>query len=166
MTEYHQDPQKEQVEPPLPPVRAFHREEPGFRWHDVPVLAYKPNDTHFQGITRQVLFDDPDHLACQLRYFEVQPGGYSSLEKHEHTHAVMILRGRGRVLIGEAVHPVAAFDLVYIPSMTWHQFRTDDPDGLGFLCLVPCDRDRPIRPEPADLERLRIHPSLSAFIRV
>ena len=30
----------------------------------------------------------------------MQAGGYSTLERHQHAHAVMILRGSGRVLVG------------------------------------------------------------------
>ena len=51
--------------------------EPG-RWHGVDVLAYKQDGaTPFRDVSRQVLFDDPD-LACQMRYFEVGAGGYST----------------------------------------------------------------------------------------
>ena len=54
---------------------------------------YKADGSHFAGITRQTLFEGGDGLACQLRYFEVAPGGWSSLERHHHAHAVMIVRG-------------------------------------------------------------------------
>jgi ribulose-bisphosphate carboxylase large chain len=30
-----------------------------------------------------------------VRYFEIAPGGYSTLEKHEHEHVVIPIRGRG-----------------------------------------------------------------------
>lgn len=37
--------------------------------------------------------------SCQfhVRYFEVGPGGYSTLEKHVHEHVVIPIRGRGVV---------------------------------------------------------------------
>ena len=38
------------------------------------------------------LFHD-DALACELRYFEIAPGGHSTLERHDHLHSVMIIRG-------------------------------------------------------------------------
>ncbi len=73
------------------------------RWDDVAVQGYKADGAGtFQDITKQVLFAEPE-LACQLRYFEVAPGGHSSLERHEHVHAVMVVRGRGRVLVGDTV---------------------------------------------------------------
>ena len=148
------------------PVRSFRADTSDYRWHDVPILAYKPDGTHFKGITRQVLFGEAEGLACQLRYFEIEPGGHSTLEKHEHEHAVLILQGRGLVLVGDVVHEVTPLDLVYVSPMTWHQFRADDQDGLGFLCLVPCDRDRPVRPDAEAAEALRAHPVISHFIRL
>ena len=69
----------------------------------------------FKAITRQVLFQRPE-LQCELRYFEMQPGGHSTLERHEHVHAVMIFRGRGTCLVGDEVREVAAPDLCFHPS--------------------------------------------------
>lgn len=148
------------------PVRRFQEADGGFRWEDVPLKHYKPVGNHFRDITRQVLFGEAEALTSQLRYFEVAPDGHSTLERHAHVHAVFILRGRGRVLVGDAVHPVGAFDLVYVPPQTWHQFRADENEGLGFLCLVACDRDRPHRPDDAEAEALRAHPVAGPFIRL
>jgi quercetin dioxygenase-like cupin family protein len=82
-------------------VRRFAPDAQGdYRWSEVERLRYKDEGSApFKDITRQVLFAQPDQ-ACELRYFEVAPGGYSTLERHEHTHAVMILRGRGTVRLG------------------------------------------------------------------
>jgi len=136
-----------------------------YRWEGLPVKEYKTDGTGFKDITRQVLFDDPD-LTCQLRYFEVQPGGYSSLERHEHVHAVLILRGRGRCLVGTRVIEIDTFDLVSVPAFQWHQFQPAGDEPLGFLCLVNCDRDRPQLPTEADLEQLRQIEEVAEFIKV
>jgi quercetin dioxygenase-like cupin family protein len=136
------------------------------RWEDVAVQGYKADSAGtFKNITKQVLFAEPE-LACQLRYFEVAPGGYSSLERHAHVHAVMVVRGRGRVLVGDSVSVIDEHDLVFVPPMTWHQFQPDGDEPLGFLCLVNSERDRPILPAPADLDALRSDPAVAAFIRV
>ena len=135
------------------------------RWESVPVLAYKQvGAAPFRDVTRQVLFHD-DSLGCELRYFEVAPGGHSTLEKHEHVHAVMILRGRGHCLVGEDVFEVDTQDLVHIPPSTWHQFRATRDEPLGFLCMVNAARDRPRLPEAADLESLQRRPEVADFIR-
>jgi quercetin dioxygenase-like cupin family protein len=142
-----------------------HAQPVGMTWEEVPVLAYKrEGEAPFKDVTRQVLFEDPA-LAAQLRYFEVAPGGHTTLERHQHVHAVVIVRGRGRCLIGETVHDLAERDLVHIPTMTWHQFRAPADEALGFLCLVNADRDRPQLPDEEALRALRARPEVAEFIR-
>ncbi|HKY02417.1 MAG TPA: cupin domain-containing protein [Burkholderiales bacterium] len=133
-------------------------------WEGVEVLRYKEEGTApFKDITRQTLFDNPE-LGCQLRYFEVAPHGYSTLERHEHSHAVLVLNGQGRCLIGNRVFEVRGHDLVQIPSMTWHQFRADT-EALGFLCMVNRERDRPQLPTDEDLKSLRAQAHIAEFMR-
>ena len=97
-------------------------------------------------------------------YFEMAPGGYSTLERHEHVHAVLILRGRGHCLVGSEVRAVAPNDLVYIPSMTWHQFRATQGEPLGFLCMVNAERDKPQLPTPTELAVLKQDPAVARFL--
>lgn len=146
------------------------RHEGRFRWETVEVLEYKappepPSAGIFRDVTRQVLLHD-DGLACQLRYFEVGPGGHSTLERHQHVHGVMVVNGSGRALVGNEVLQLGLHDLVTVPPLTWHQFRADDDGPLGFLCLVNADRDRPVLPGQADLAELRACPAVAEFIRV
>jgi quercetin dioxygenase-like cupin family protein len=142
----------------------FRVSEGGFRWAGVELHAYKDEGSaSFKDITRQTLFHS-DHLAGELRYFEIAAGGYSTLERHHHAHAVMILRGEGRCLVGGEVRPIAPFDLIAVPPMNWHQFRAGSAEPLGFLCMVDRDRDRPQLPTPDDLVELRAHPQIAAFL--
>ena len=136
----------------------------GFRWKSVEVLAYKEEGSApFKAVTRQVLFQRPE-LQCELRYFEMQPGGHSTLERHEHAHAVMIFRGRGTCLVGDEVREVAAPDLVFIPPMTWHQFRAGKGEPFGFLCMVNAERDKPQLPTDAQLEELKKNRLIASFL--
>ena len=145
------------------PVRRF---SAGFQWNDVDTVQYKSEGSApFRDVTRQVLFSDAD-LACQLRYFEVQPEGYSTLERHQHVHAVMVVRGKGRCPVGDAVHELRTHDLVTIPAMAWHQFRAEGPEPLGFLCMVNAERDRPQLPTGQELQALQRDPAIAAFIAV
>jgi len=137
-----------------------------FRWEGVEVKPYKTEGSHFAGITRQTLVEGGDGLACQLRYFEIAPGGWSSLERHLHSHAVMIVRGAGRVLIGDRIAQAGLHDLVRVPPLTWHQFQPAGEEPLGFLCMVDCERDVPERPDAAALADLRRDPAVASFIRV
>jgi len=117
-----------------------------FHWDGVEVLAYKQDgDAPFRDVTRQVLFDGRD-LPTQLRYFEVAAGGWTTLERHEHVHAVMVIRGRGQCLVGEKAYDIGLHALVSVPPMTWHQFHAAADEPLGFLCMVSTERDRPQLP--------------------
>jgi len=133
-------------------------------WDEVPVLAYKEDaTTPFKAVTRQLLFADAA-LGCELRYFEVGPGGHSTLERHQHVHAVMIHRGSGRCLVGSEVRDVAVGDLMFIPPMTWHLFRAAADECLGFLCMVNAQRDKPQLPTDAELAELRADPAIAALL--
>jgi quercetin dioxygenase-like cupin family protein len=135
-----------------------------YRWQDVDLLQYKEDGSApFKAITRQVLFHDPA-LKCELRYFEMAAGGYSTLERHEHMHAVLILRGRGECLIGADIRKVETNDLVTIAPWTWHQFRANADEPLGFLCMVNVERDRPQLPREDEFAAMKADPAIAAFL--
>ncbi len=118
-------------------------------------MPYKEDGgTHFRSITRQTLFQGEGDLPVEFRYFEVGEGGHSTLERHQHQHAVMIIRGSGKVFVGDRITEIGLHDVVHIPPMTWHQFRAVNGEELGFLCIVNNDRDRPQRPTESDIEDL------------
>ena len=126
-----------------------------FHWEGVEVLRYKDEGSApFKDVTRQVLFQD-GNLPTQLRYFEVAPGGWTTLERHEHVHAVMVIRGRGQCLVGERAYEIGERDLVSVPPMTWHQFHAASDAPLGFLCLVAAERDRPQLPSADEAAQLQ-----------
>lgn len=138
-----------------------------FRWEGVPLLDYKEDlGTHFKSISRQVLFDDGSHFDAQLRYFEIAPGGHSTLERHDHAHSVMVIRGSGKALVGRDILTLGTHDLVHVPPQTWHQFRATGGEPLGFLCLVRRERDKPKLPTPSDLSAIREDKDVGSFIRV
>jgi mannose-6-phosphate isomerase-like protein (cupin superfamily) len=145
--------------------RVTHRPAKGdYRWDGVEQLPYKEDDRAlFKSITRQVLFSDPE-MHGELRYFEMAPGGFSTLERHEHMHAVLILRGRGHCLIGGEVKSLETRDLVTVPALTWHQFRASKGEPLGFLCMVNAQRDKPQLPTAEDLARLTADPAIAEFL--
>src|SRR6267154_1095734 len=113
-----------------------------FRWDGVEMRPYKEDERAlYRAITRQVLFSDPN-MAGELRYFEVAPGGFSTLERHEHMHGVLILRGSGHCLVGDEVKSLGTNDLVTISPMTWHQFRASKGEPLGVDHAEEAERDK------------------------
>jgi len=146
---------------------ATHREQSApFVWAGGEVRAYKEQDGTFRSVTRQELTGAEHGQGTSLRYFEVGPGGHTTLERHEHTHVVVPIRGHGSALIVDRVVPLARHDVVFVPSWGWHQFRAGPDEPFGFLCAVVVERDRPVLPTAADLEALRRDPQIAAFIRV
>ena len=130
------------------------RHKGDFHWEGVDVLAYKQDGSApFKDVTRQVLFDSLDPPA-QLRYFEVAAGGHTTLERHEHVHSVMVIRGHGQCLVGDRAYEIGPNDLVNVPPLTWHQFKASSHSPLGFLCLVASQRDRPQLPSAEELEQV------------
>ena len=119
---------------------------PGFRWQGVEVREYKADGAPYKDVTRQTLLgegEDEADLNFITRYFEIQPGGYSTLERHQHAHAVVVIRGRGRVTLSERTYDLAPFDCVYVAPGAVHQFAASGEEPLGFLCMVDRVRDRP-----------------------
>ena len=85
----------------------------GARWPSLPVREYKDRPELFRDVVRRVLLGaapGEEALSFELRYFEVAAGGWSTLERHQHPHAVVVLRGRGEVLLGDERHPLAPFE--------------------------------------------------------
>lgn len=128
-----------------------------YRWSPVELREYRAGDDRFRGVSRQTLLGERDGeapLNFLTRYFEIEPGGRSSLEQHQHPHAVLVLRGAGRVLLGRESHDIGPFDCVYVSPGTAHQFQATGEDPLGFLCVVDRHRDRPvaIAPEESGVE--------------
>lgn len=138
------NPNHEAREAPRSRVMRF---QPGFRWEGVPVADYKAPADHWCGITRMALVGERgEHTRFHVRYFEIAPGGFSSLEHHRHEHAVVVLRGQGQVTLGDQQHPLGTGDIVYVGPDEVHQFRNPSvTEVFGFLCIVDAERDAPVR---------------------
>ena len=122
----------------------------GFTWEGVEKKDYKTETTNFKDISRfSLLGEGPDdhELNMQTRYFEIKPGGYSSLEFHRHPHSVVIIRGKGSVVLNNTVTSISVNDVVFISPETVHQFHADKNDYLGFICIVDRYRDKPAIPD-------------------
>ena len=78
-----------------------------------------------------------------LRYFEIEPGGYSSLEKHLHAHIVIGARGHGVLVLGSRRESLSPMDVACIGALEPHQLRNESSEPFGFFCIVDHDRDRP-----------------------
>jgi quercetin dioxygenase-like cupin family protein len=117
-----------------------------FLWRDVPRTAYKSDGEHWKGVSRTELVAESatPELPFHVRYFEIEPGGFTSLERHQHEHVVLVTRGRGTVLLGEASKEIGVGDVIHVRGGELHQFRAEGSERFGFYCIVAADRDRPV----------------------
>ena len=142
-----------------------------FRWPGVEERDYKESEGKrrgmgWRGLTRHTLVPGGSVAAgFEQRYFEIAPGGYSSLEKHEHAHVVMALRGRGRALVGREVVEMAPFDVVETPPLAPHRWVNAGDEPFGFLCTVDANRDRPQPLSEEEVAALAEDPRTAEFIR-
>lgn len=116
----------------------------GFTWEGVTPRAYKLGEGPWRGVTRHELSADVGRSApCHVRYFEVEPGGHSTHETHEHAHVVIVLRGRGVAVLADETFDVGFGDVIHVRPHDPHQFWNPGAEPFGFLCVVPAERDRP-----------------------
>ena len=114
--------------PTAPPLEGNHSKRIRFegdgQWEAVPLEPYKKDSDSWRGITRRELIGgrgESPHF--HLRYFEIEPGGFSTLEKHEHEHVVIAQRGRGEAQFDCYVVSMEPGDVVYVAPSDAHQFR-------------------------------------------
>jgi len=135
---------------------SLHRFEPDYGWQGVSRERYKQQDGSWMDVARQVLVGGRgEDCLFDLRYFEIAPGGHSTLEAHGHVHVVIGLRGRGRALVGGRMEEVGYLDCLYISPDDPHQLLNPFDEPFGFFCIVNRDRDRPRPLDAEQAERLR-----------
>lgn len=132
-------------------------------WEDVPVEGYRPGAA--AGVERHTIVggrkadaNEPGP-SKELRYFELQPGAVSRLEKHEHEHFVIVKRGLGYAIVGETLTEISPNDVVYVGPLELHQFVNRGDEPFGFYCFVDAMRDVSQEPAPEELDRLMASPA-------
>jgi quercetin dioxygenase-like cupin family protein len=160
------------IDPPHAPAGRLGYDPAAFRWAGIEEQSYKlgagdERGMGWKGVTRHTLATGSLlPIAFESRYFELEPGGYSSLEKHHHVHFVIALRGSGRALIGDRVHEMSPFDALDVPPLAPHRWlnASSSEEPFGFLCTVDGDRDRPRALDDEEWERLRSDPLTAPYV--
>ncbi len=147
--------------------RGFDPEQ--FRWEGIEPKVYKfstgeARGMGWRGVQRFTLAGPPAiPAAFELRYFELAPGGYSSFEKHRHVHFILVLRGRGRAVVGTQVFDLAPYDLLYVPPLVPHRWINEGEEPFGFLCPVDAERDPPQPLDDAEWEAIAADPLTAPY---
>ncbi|RMD85700.1 MAG: cupin domain-containing protein [Calditrichaeota bacterium] len=116
-------------------VHKFKNRQPSFLWDGIKVEEYKSGGAR-DAIKQVIIGPEDGSQNFVIRYFEIAPGGKSSLDKHSHDHGIVVLRGKGRVLLGREVHELSFGDAVYIAPFEEHQFENMGDEPFGFLCVI------------------------------
>ncbi|MEM3608607.1 MAG: cupin domain-containing protein [Candidatus Bathyarchaeia archaeon] len=145
------------------------------RWIGIPVEPYKEERSlhklhakaRFKGVTRHTLAAEQADMKFHVRYFEIEPGGYTTLERHDHVHVVIGKRGTGTVIAGDEVYTLREGDLLIIRGGAPHQLINPSDEPFGFYCIVDADRDRPRPITRKELEELsRSNPDILKIAKV
>ncbi len=122
----------------------FYRHKGNCIWQGVRDETYKTSGDEWSEVIRRVIIGTKGESAkFHVRYFEIFPGGNSSLERHCHEHVVICVKGEGMVLTGKTKRKMKFMDTLYISPDTPHQLYNPFRNPFGFLCIVNAKRDRP-----------------------
>ncbi len=113
------------------------------RWRGIKSIAYKTEKGNWSLIERFPLFKSK-WAKFEVRYFEIAPGGASSLEYHLHVHVVICIKGKGKIRIGKRWRNINYLDIAYIAPNEVHQLTNPFDEPFGFLCIVDSERDKPV----------------------
>ena len=87
--------------------------------------------------TMQVLIGSDEGPNFAMRRFIMEPGGGMPLHTNAVEHEQYVLRGKGRVVIGEETLEVQRDDVVYIPAGVPHSYDSIGDEPFEFICVVP-----------------------------
>lgn len=71
-----------------------------------------------------------------IKFFEMNPGGYSPLHSHSAEHQLIITDGEGSLFDGGKTAAIKAGDIAFIAPNEPHQLRATGDKPLKFICLT------------------------------
>jgi quercetin dioxygenase-like cupin family protein len=138
-----------------------------FNWEGVEVKQYKDERNTWLNVSRRVIVGKSgENTKFHVRYFEIAPGGYSTLEKHRHEHVVICVRGKGLAIAGDDVYEMNFMDVIYIGSNVPHQFINQSDEPFGFICIVDAKRDKPKLLKRSEIFELLKNEKISKVVRI
>lgn len=72
-----------------------------------------------------------------MRLFDLDSGGHTPLHQHDWEHEVFIVSGSGELRNKKEKNPFKQGDVIFVPSMEWHQFVNTGNELLQFICVIP-----------------------------
>ena len=110
----------------------------------MPVIRYddmKRRDVEMDGVKdaqrADVIGNAEGWQENVMRVFQLGPGGFTPRHQHDWEHVNHIIKGRGRLRIGDTIHELATKDFALVPPNTEHQFENPYDEPFEFICIVP-----------------------------
>jgi quercetin dioxygenase-like cupin family protein len=72
-----------------------------------------------------------------LRVFRLGAGGFTPRHQHDWEHINHVVKGKGRLRIGDQVYELEEKDFAFVPANTEHQFENPYDGEFEFICIVP-----------------------------
>lgn len=88
-------------------------------------------------LIRWLIAKDDGAENFAMRLFDVKPGGHTPLHQHDWEHEVFIVTGSGELRDKDGKESFQKGDVIFVPSMKWHQFVNTDEELLQFICVIP-----------------------------
>ena len=96
------------------------------------------NRVYMRGVSiRYLVVEEFGAPNFEMRYFELQKGGKTSLDQHPYEHEVFVLKGKGKMLLNGTEHELRQGDAILIEPNEEHRLFQAGEDLFGFLCMVP-----------------------------
>ncbi|APF19844.1 cupin domain-containing protein [Caldithrix abyssi] len=95
-----------------------------------------------KGAFIQILIGAEEAPHFFMRRFIIEPKGH--IPKHTNTveHEQLVLRGKGRIGIGDEIFTVKKDDVLFIPANMPHWYENIGDEPFEFLCLIPNKEDK------------------------
>lgn len=115
------------------------------RWKGIRPQKYKVEGKEWASVIKHMLVvgEKGERARFHFRYLELAPGGHTSFETHRHEHVVLVIKGKGEVILGKKAQKVEYLDTIYICPNEPHQLLNPYKKPFGFICVVDARRDRP-----------------------
>ncbi|MGQ9723299.1 MAG: cupin domain-containing protein [Candidatus Jordarchaeum sp.] len=96
------------------------------------------NRVYMRGVSiKYLIVEEFGAPNFEMRYFELQKGGKTSIDQHNYEHEVFVLRGKGKMVVKDKEFLLRPNDAILIESNESHQFYQIGEDPFGFICIVP-----------------------------
>ena len=88
-------------------------------------------------VFKQLVAEDMGAPNFHMRAFDVAPEGNTPKHSHDWEHEVYVLKGSGKIVLGNGEERISEGDAIFVSPNELHQFVNDGPSELSMICVIP-----------------------------